>query len=67
MYMEKEIEELYKEALEVVKAQKMASAPLFQRKLKIGYALSARLLDLMEERKVIGGYNGAQPREILST
>lgn len=63
--METDIEELYKEGVGIVRGEKMASASFLQRKLKIGYALSARLLDLMEERGIIGEYNGAKPREIL--
>lgn len=61
-----DIEKLYKEAVTIVRSEKIANTPFLQRKLKIGYSLSARLLDLMEERKVIGKYNGAKPREILT-
>lgn len=48
----------------VVRAGK-ASASLLQRRLKVGYARAARLLDLLEERGVIGPGDGAKPREIL--
>ncbi|MFH1047275.1 MAG: DNA translocase FtsK 4TM domain-containing protein [Patescibacteria group bacterium] len=58
-------DELYDEArATVVKAGK-ASASYLQRRLKVGYARAARLLDLLEERGVIGPGEGAKPREIL--
>ncbi|MEK9148135.1 MAG: DNA translocase FtsK, partial [Patescibacteria group bacterium] len=43
-----------------------ASASYLQRRLKIGYARAARLLDLLEERGIIGPGEGAKPREILA-
>ena len=58
-------DELYIGALEVVRVAKKASASLLQRRLKVGYARAARLLDMMEERGVIGPGDGAKPREIL--
>ncbi len=55
---------LYEDAREaVIKAQK-ASASYLQRKLKVGYARAARLLDMLEERGVIGPGEGAKPRDI---
>jgi S-DNA-T family DNA segregation ATPase FtsK/SpoIIIE len=48
----------------VVKAGK-ASASLLQRRLRIGYARAARLLDLLEARGVIGKGEGAKPREVF--
>ncbi|MDP1688565.1 MAG: DNA translocase FtsK [bacterium] len=58
-------DELYEEAVEIVREAKKASASLLQRRLKIGYAKAAMLLDLMEERGVIGPGDGAKPRAIL--
>lgn len=58
-------EELYGQAIEVVRAAGKASASLLQRRLKVGYARAARLLDMMEERGIIGPGDGAKPREIL--
>lgn len=58
-------DELYPEALKVVLEYKKASASLLQRRLRIGYARAARLLDLLEEKGVIGPGDGAKPREIL--
>ena len=55
-------ENLYKEAVNIVKIQKRASASLLQQKMKIGYARAARLVDLLEERGIVGGYNGAKAR-----
>ncbi|MGC8775720.1 MAG: DNA translocase FtsK [Minisyncoccia bacterium] len=57
-------DELYEEALQVVFQAKKASASLLQRRLKIGYARAARLLDLMEENGIIGPGEGAKPREV---
>lgn len=57
-------DELYLEAVEVVSEAKKASASLLQRRLKVGYARAARLLDLMEENGVIGPGEGAKPREV---
>lgn len=53
------------EAKEVCRQAGKASASLLQRRLKVGYARAARLLDLMEEQGCIGPGEGAKPREIL--
>ena len=60
-----EEDELYEEAVEVVVRAKKASASLLQRRLRVGYARAARLLDLMEEAGVIGPGDGAKPREVF--
>lgn len=57
-------DDLYAEALEVVRSAGKASASLLQRRLRVGYARAARLLDLMEDKGVIGPAQGAKPREI---
>ncbi len=59
-----EADDMLKEAVEVVKAAGKASASLLQRRLRIGYARAARLLDLMEERGIIGPADGAKPRDV---
>jgi S-DNA-T family DNA segregation ATPase FtsK/SpoIIIE len=55
---------LYEEAKKVVIQSGKASASLLQRRLRIGYARAARLLDLMEEQGVVGPADGAKPREV---
>lgn len=57
--------DLYRKALEVVRTTKRASISHFQRRLGIGYNHAARIVDLLEERGVIGTSKGAGPREIL--
>ena len=57
-------DDMYWEALEVVKRAGKASASLLQRRLRVGYARAARLLDIMEEKGIIGPADGAKPREI---
>lgn len=57
-------EGLYQQALQLVAESRKASASLLQRRLKVGYARAARLLDMMEQNGVIGPVNGAKPRDI---
>jgi len=56
---------LLTEAKEVILQAKKASASLLQRRLRIGYARAARILDLLEAQGIIGPGDGAKPREIL--
>tara|TARA_Y100000310_G_scaffold226679_1_gene228844 strand:+ start:11428 stop:13728 length:2301 start_codon:yes stop_codon:yes gene_type:complete len=58
-------DDLYDEAKEQIMAAGKASASLLQRRLRIGYARAARLLDLLEGEGIIGPADGAKPREIL--
>lgn len=58
-------EKLYKKAMGVLRATKRASTSTLQRRLRIGYNRAARIMDLMEERGVVGPENGSSPREIL--
>ncbi|MFA5047407.1 MAG: DNA translocase FtsK 4TM domain-containing protein [Patescibacteria group bacterium] len=53
------------EAMEVIRQSGKASASLLQRRLKLGYARAARILDILEERGVIGPSDGAKPREVF--
>ncbi len=55
---------LYEEAKRMVISSKKASASLLQRRLSIGYARAARLLDILEERGVVGPAEGAKPRDV---
>jgi S-DNA-T family DNA segregation ATPase FtsK/SpoIIIE len=58
-------DELYEEAREIVMQAGKASTSFLQRKLKVGYARAARLIDLLEERGVVGPGSGAKPREVI--
>lgn len=64
MLGEEDDDTLYQQALQLVAESRKASASLLQRRLKVGYARAARLLDMMEENGVIGPVNGAKPRDI---
>ena len=57
---------LYEEAKQIVIEAKKASASLLQRRLKVGYARAARLLDILEDKGVIGPGEGAKPREVYA-
>jgi S-DNA-T family DNA segregation ATPase FtsK/SpoIIIE len=59
-----EDDDLFNEAIAVVAEAKKASASLLQRRLKVGYARAARLLDLMEAADLIGPGDGAKPRDV---
>lgn len=56
---------LYNEIVKFVIETQKASASLFQRKFKLGYNRAARIVDLLEERGIIGPQNGSKPREVL--
>lgn len=58
-------DELLPEAIRLVVEEGQASISLLQRRLKVGYARAARIVDEMEERGVIGGYEGSKPRKVL--
>lgn len=58
-------DELYEEAKRTVIESGKASASLLQRRLRVGYARAARLLDILEENGIIGPGSGAKPRDIL--
>lgn len=62
---ESEEDPLYKEAVSLVVRTGVASASNLQRKMRIGYARAARLLDVMEHRGIVGPADGAKPREIM--
>ncbi|MDO8183708.1 MAG: DNA translocase FtsK [bacterium] len=57
-------DDLYEEARQAVMEAGKASASYLQRKLKVGYARAARLIDMLEERGIVGPGEGAKPREI---
>ncbi|MCW1930596.1 MAG: DNA translocase FtsK [Candidatus Kerfeldbacteria bacterium] len=58
-------DELLEEAKKIIIQSGKASASLLQRRLRVGYARAARLLDILEEQGIIGPADGAKPREIL--
>ena len=58
-------DELYEDARETVMQAGKASTSYLQRKLRIGYARAARLMDMLEERGVIGPGSGAKPRDVI--
>ena len=58
-------DEMLPKAIEAVIEAQSASTTLLQRKLKLGYARAARIVDELEERGIIGPYEGAKPRKVL--
>lgn len=58
-------DDLYRDALQVVVDSGKASASLLQRRLRVGYARAARLIETMEDQGIIGPADGARPREVL--
>ncbi len=60
-----EDDDLYEQARQIVIETRKASTSFLQRKLGIGYARAARLIDILEERGVVGPGNGAKPRDVL--
>ncbi|MBO5363858.1 MAG: DNA translocase FtsK, partial [Clostridia bacterium] len=58
-------DELFFQAVEMVLENGQASVAMFQRRFKIGYQRAARLIDQMEERRIIGPYEGTKPRQVL--
>jgi len=53
------------EAIDVVVETRQASTSFIQRRFKVGYARAGRIIDQMEERGIISGYQGSKPREVL--
>ena len=56
---------LVPDAIEVLRNTKRASTSMLQRRLRIGYNRAARIMEILEEREIVGPDNGSQPREIL--
>ncbi len=63
---EEQEDDLYEEAYRTVLEAGKASTSYLQRKLRVGYARAARLMDMLEERGVIGEANGSKPREVIN-
>lgn len=58
-------DEMLMDAIDVVMESKQASVSMLQRRLKLGYARAARIVDQMEERGIVGPFEGSKPRQIL--
>ncbi|MEW6447310.1 MAG: DNA translocase FtsK [Bacillota bacterium] len=65
--LQEENDELFPQAVEVLLRAGHASISLLQRRLKIGYARAARLIDIMERRGIVGPFEGSKPRALLMT
>lgn len=63
--LDQELDELFKDAVEVVCQYDRASASLLQRRLSIGYARAARVIDQLQSVGVVGPPDGSKPREVL--
>lgn len=64
---EGEEDEMLMEAIDVVMDCGQASTSMLQRRLKLGYSRAARIVDQMEERGIVGKFEGSKPRQILIT
>ena len=62
-----ELDEVFNEAVEVILDSGQASVSMLQRRLRLGYARAARLVDQMESRGIVGPFEGAKPRSLLIT
>ncbi len=61
----REKDELFDEAVDIILTTGQASVSILQRRMRLGYARAARLIDMMEEEGIVGPYRGSKPREIL--
>ena len=64
---EEEYDELINSAIAVVLETGQASVSMLQRRLKLGYARAARLVDQLEEKGIVGPFEGSKPRQLLIT
>ena len=62
---EGEDEDMYRQALNIVQAQKVASISMIQRKLRIGYNRAARLVERMEDEGLLAPGEAGKPREVI--
>ncbi|MCD8481235.1 MAG: hypothetical protein LR015_00280 [Verrucomicrobia bacterium] len=53
------------QAIDVIRNSKRASTSMLQRRLKIGYNRAARIMEILEDKGIVGPENGSSPREIL--
>ena len=61
------LDEMFEEAVAVVLESKQASVSMLQRRLKLGYSRAARIVDQMEEKGIVGPFEGSKPRAVLLT
>ena len=60
-------DELLSDAIELVVQAQQASVSMLQRRFRIGYNRAARIVDMMEERQIVGPQDGSRPRQVLIT
>ena len=60
-------DDLLDEAIRIVVETETASVSMIQRRLRVGYTRAGRLIDMLERRGVISGYEGSKPRQVLIT
>lgn len=58
-------DDLYDQAVSIVRMENKATVSLLQRRLNVGYARAARIMELLEENGIVGPYAGSNPREVL--
>ncbi len=61
------LDDMFDDAVEAVLDSKQASVSMLQRRLKLGYSRAARIVDQMEERGIVGPFEGSKPRAVLIT
>ncbi|MFZ3576661.1 DNA translocase FtsK [Virgibacillus sp. DJP39] len=60
-------DDIYEEAVQLITEMQTASVSMLQRRFRIGYTRAARLIDAMEDRGIVGPYEGSKPRSVLVT
>lgn len=63
--VDEETDEIYDEAVQLVTEMQTASVSMLQRRFRVGYSRAARIIDQMEQRGVVGPYEGSKPRTVL--
>ena len=64
-YVKYMVNPMYEEIVKFVVTTGKASASLIQRRFRFGYTRAARMMDLLEQRGIVGPQNGSKPREVL--